>query len=1611
MSMMKRLLTILSICVLCITAQAQIVIGVTRTGQVGTADQNLEFVDQFGRIMAYPSLGPTGELLDAMRPAVATNLNVSDVTKVSATTGGKVIAEGASAVTECGVCFSTSTNPTTQDAHVTATPDADGNFTVSLTGLQPNTTYHVRAYATNAIGTSYGTAATFTTRGDATITITGNMESKTYNGSAQSVTGYTVTIPDGINITADQITYSGNAAATGTNVGTYTLTLSADDFSCTNANYDVNFTVTNGSLTITRADATVTITGNTDTKTYSGAVQSVTGYTVGIPDGVNIAATEIAYSGNAIAQGMVVGTWPMNLSVANFSCSNGNYNVTFQVTDGALTITKAQATITINDATKVYGEDDPDFSATVTGLQGNDQSNFFYTFSRQSGEDAGTYAITATPGDNPNYNVTVVPGTLTITKATATVTADNATKVYGAADPTFTATVTGVQSGDQLNYTLARATGENAGTYAINVTLGDNPNYEVTTTAGTFTITKATATVTANNASKVYGATDPTFTATVTGVQSGDQLNYTLARVTGENAGTYAINVTLGDNPNYEVTTTAGTFTITKATATVTADAKTKVYGVPDPTFTATVTGVQSGDQLNYTLARVTGENAGTYDINVNLGDNPNYDVTATKGTFTINKATATVTAADKSKTYGASDPELTATVTGAVNNETLNYTLARATGENAGTYDITVTPGSNPNYEVTTANGTFTINKATAIVTAADKSKTYGASDPELTATVTGAVNNETLNYTLSRANGESAGTYAITVTLGSNPNYEVTAANGTFTINKATATVTADNKSKTYGATDPTLTATVTGVVNNETLNYTLTRANGENAGEYAITVNLGSNPNYEVTSTNGTFTINKATATVTADAKSKTYGAADPELTATVTGAVNNETLNYTLARATGENAGEYAITVTLGSNPNYEVTATNGTFTINKAAATVTADAKSKTYGATDPTLTATVTGAVNSETLNYTLARANGENAGEYAITVTLGSNPNYDVTATNGTFTINKATATVTADAKSKTYGADDPELTATVTGVVNNETLNYTLSRANGENAGTYAITVTLGSNPNYDVTPANGTFTINKATAAVTITGNTGSKTYNGREQSVTGYTVGIPSGVNIQQSEISTTATATAKGTNVGTYTMGLTAAAFGTTNGNYDVTFQVTDGSITINRADATVTADNKTKVAGELDPSFTATVTGLQNGETASVLTYTFSRETGEGVGTYAIKPAGDAQQGNYNVTYVHGTLTITEPACPTMGTTSYTPSTVTASATSITFTTTLNNVASGVTISDATFTVVSDGVANQTLNATYSNGTITATLSGLDNYRGKLIKVTPKVIVSGCSNPGSITGDVVEICVPYATKPSITAVSHTPSNPMGKTDLFNDEGVTLTATVSSYTASQVESRGFLISTSQSDIQSYNEDFVVAGGTVSNNTFKTTSKLGLSYCGKKWFYRAFIKMKGCEEPVLSSINNFQMWGPESATSSSVAGPTVSATPNSVVAGQTVTLNATAYMTVGTGNLGTHPLEEWMHYSDQTWYPGNLSLGYQLIMPSILSTYGITEQAWTYRWEDENGQTIHTSHTSGTTTVNPTQTTTYTAYGEFNYKGEVCRVSKPVTVTVQ
>ena len=183
-----------------------------------------------------------------------------------------------------------------------------------------------------------------------------------------------------------------------------------------------------------------------------------------------------------------------------------------------------------------------------------------------------------------------------------------------------------------------------------------------------------------------------------------------------------------------------------------------------------------------------------------------------------------------------------------------------------------------------------------------------------------------------------------------------------------------------------------------------------------------------------------------------------------------------------------------------------------------------------------------------------------------------------------------------------------------------------------------------------NYNITYANGTLTVTPATLAITAIDQT--YTYNGTAQGENNatYTTGLDAKVTVvglQGSDALTSITLNGQETNAGEYTGKIvpSAAAIGQATGNYTISY--TGANLTINRATATVTAVDNSKTYGESDPTLTATVTGLKNGDTESVISYTVTRENGADVGTYTITPSGAAEQGNYNVTYVGGTLTIT----------------------------------------------------------------------------------------------------------------------------------------------------------------------------------------------------------------------------------------------------------------------------------------------------------------------------------------------------------------------------
>jgi hypothetical protein len=203
-----------------------------------------------------------------------------------------------------------------------------------------------------------------------------------------------------------------------------------------------------------------------------------------------------------------------------------------------------------------------------------------------------------------NYSLSFVNGTVTITKPTLTVTANNFSRVYGAANPTFSAVVTGAVGTD--TFTVTESTTATAaspvGTYSIVpvVSGAKLSNYNVVVVNGTLTVSQASLTVTAGNASRAYGAANPAFTASAIGAVNGDTFSLTESTTATPSSpvGTYAIvPVATGTNlANYTVVYINGTLTVGKATLVVTANNQTSVYGVAVAPYTAAITGFINGD-------------------------------------------------------------------------------------------------------------------------------------------------------------------------------------------------------------------------------------------------------------------------------------------------------------------------------------------------------------------------------------------------------------------------------------------------------------------------------------------------------------------------------------------------------------------------------------------------------------------------------------------------------------------------------------------------------------------------------------------------------------------------------------------------------------------------------------------------------------------------------------------------------------------------------------------------------------------------------------------------------------------------------------------------------
>ena len=404
-----------------------------------------------------------------------------------------------------------------------------------------------------------------------------------------------------------------------------------------------------------------------------------------------------------------------------------------------------------------------------------------------------------------------------------------------------------------------------------------------------------------------------------------------------------------------------------------------------------------------------------------------------------------------------------------------------------------------------------------------------------------------------------------------------------------------------------------------------------------------------------------ITRRPVTVTANSCQKTFGTADPEFTAKVEGTLGNDKVDYKLSREKGEDVGTYTITSTGDEKQgNYKVTYNPGTLTIVAAQRTTELSVTSYNgvYDAKKHTIA--VNGTVDGDKVEYSydggktwvadLKEYKNVTDGSVAIQVKV-TNTNYTPSETilNGTVTITPFPLVVKADDKSKVFGEKDPKLTATETSGVegkekpDNQKIERTMTREAGENVGNYKITASGETTQgNYTVTYKPGTLTITAgsrpADRQLSVTSYNG--VYDAQKHTITVNNVLDGDVVEYSYDGGKTWTTDLTKYTDVTNTTIKVRV-----TNANYDPNPVDLEGTVTITPKPVTVTARSYSKTFGAADPVFKADTAGTLNGDK---ITYDISRETGENVGTYTITPAGEAVQGNYNVTYATGTLKITK---------------------------------------------------------------------------------------------------------------------------------------------------------------------------------------------------------------------------------------------------------------------------------------------------------------------------------------------------------------------------
>ena len=667
----------------------------------------------------------------------------------------------------------------------------------------------------NYQGTDSGTF--IITKGVATLTLAPASLSQVYNGTPRTVSASTVPI----GLTVD-ITYDGSPIIP-TGANTYAVIATINNANWTGSD--------SGTLTVSKGAATVTL-GSLN-HAYDGTPKNATATTV--PGGLTV---DFTYDGSPIAP-TNVGTYAV-IGTINDTNWTGSASRTMAIGNDV-------ATVTLGSLTQVY--DGTQKTATATTSPAGLTVDFTYNGSPTAPANAGTYVVIGTV-NNPNY-IGSASGTLTISKAAATVTLANLSQTYDGTPKAAAATTVPAGLTVDFTYNGSPTMPTNAGPHAVIGTIND-ANYQGTA-SDTLTINKATATATLGSLSQVYNGTPKAATATTSPAGLEVLFTYDGSPTAPTNVGTYAVIGTIND-PNYQGTD-SGTFIITKGVATVTlAPASlSQVYNGTPRTVSASTVPIGLTVDITYDGSPIIPTDANTYAV-IGTINNANW-TGSDSGTLTISKGAATVTLGSLNHAYDGTPKNATATTVPGGLTVDFTYDGSPIAPTNVGTYAVIGT--INDTNWTGSASRTMAIGNDVATVTLGSLSQVYDGTQKTATATTSPAGLTVDFTYNGSPTAPTNAGTYTVVGTVN-DPNY-IGSASGTLTISKAAATVTLANLSQTYDGTPKAAAATTVPAGLTVDFTYNGSPTAPTNAGPHAV-IGTINDANYQGTASD-TLTITKA------------------------------------------------------------------------------------------------------------------------------------------------------------------------------------------------------------------------------------------------------------------------------------------------------------------------------------------------------------------------------------------------------------------------------------------------------------------------------------------------------------------------------------------------------------------------------------------------------------------------------------------------------------------------------------------------------------------------------------------------------------------------------